>query len=118
MCFGVLLAVALGHDWDLQPDGQHHHQRLMSICFWVVILLIGMEHTVSILCCQCEPLGVTLVHARLWPATAQNPNLAFTFDLLDWAEALMYKCQVALKDLWGALQYKFPYILIKVGCCV
>ena len=63
-----------------------------------------MEHTVSILCCKCEPLAVTLVRARLWPATAQNPRLAFTFDLLDWAEALMYECQVALKDLWGALQ--------------
>jgi len=77
-----------------------------------------MEHTVSILCCKYEPLAVTLVRARLWPATAQNPRLAFTFDLLDWAEALMYECQVALKDLWGALQYKFPHILIKVCCCV
>ena len=77
-----------------------------------------MELTVSILCCQCEPLAVSLVRARLWPATAQNRHLAFTFDLLDWAEALMHECQVALKNLWGALQYKFPYILIKVGCCV
>ena len=61
---------------------------------------------------------MTLVRARLWPATAQNPRLAFTFDLLDWAEALMYECHVALKDLWGALLYKFPHILIKVCCCV
>ena len=67
-----------------------------------------MEHTISVSSCQCEQLALTLIWARLWPATVQNPRLAFTFNLLDWAEALIYECQVALKDLWGALQYKVP----------
>ena len=75
----------------------------------------GMEHSVSVSCCQCEPIAVTLVRACLWPATAQNPRLAYTFELLDWAEALLYECQVALKDLWAALQYRVPHHLIKVG---
>ena len=48
-----------------------------------------MEHKISFSFCQCEPLALTLIRARLWPATVQNPRLAFTFDLLDWAEALM-----------------------------
>lgn len=67
-----------------------------------------MEHTISVSSCQYEQLALTLIRAQLWPATVQNPRLAFTFNLLDWAEALMYECQVALKDLWGALQYKVP----------
>ena len=41
---------------------------------------------------------VTLVKARLWPATPSNPHLIFTFDLLDLAEALLLENQTALKD--------------------
>lgn len=74
-----------------------------------------MEHKIYILCCQCEPLPLTLVRARLWPATAQNPRLAFTFELLDWAEALLYECQVALKDFCDALQYRVSHILQKAS---
>ena len=74
-----------------------------------------MEHKISFSFCQCEPLALTLIRARLWPATVQNPRLAFTFDLLDWAEALMYECQVAVKNLWGALQYKTAHLHRKVN---
>ena len=41
----------------------------------------------------CEPIAVTLVRVRLWPATPQNPRYAFCFDLLDWCEALLLECQ-------------------------
>ena len=49
-----------------------------------------------------------MVCARLWPATAQRPHLAFTFELLDWAEALLLECQVALKDL---CKVKCPHLV-------
>jgi len=64
--------------------------------------------------CQCEPLVATMVRAQLWPATAQRPHLAFTFELLDWAEALLLECQVALKDLCKALCFKCPHLVTKV----
>ena len=64
--------------------------------------------------CQCKPLVATMVRARLWPATAQRLHLAFTFELLDWAEALVLECQVALKDLCKALCFKCPHLVNKV----
>ena len=77
-------------------------------------ILVGIEHNVDFRCCQCEPVAVTMVRARLWPATPQFPRLAFTFELLDWAEALLLECQVALQDLCKALCFKCPCIAIKV----
>ena len=70
----------------------------------------GSEHHVTFKYCQCEPLVVTMVRARLWPSTAQHPHLAFTFELLDWAEALLLECQVALKDLCKALCFRCPHL--------
>lgn len=75
---------------------------------------IGIEHNVDFVCCQCEPLVVTMVRARLWPSTPQRPQIAFTFDLLDWAETLLLECQVALKDLCTALYFKCPHLVVKV----
>lgn len=46
-------------------------------------LLSGVEHKVKLVCCSCEPVSLTLVRARLWPATPQHPRFAFTFELLD-----------------------------------
>lgn len=74
----------------------------------------GIEHNINLVSCQCEPLVVTMVRARLWPAAPQRPQIAFTFDLLDWAEALLLECQVALKDLCKALYFKCPHLIVKV----
>ena len=65
-------------------------------------------------CCECEPVTVTMVRARLWPATPRFPRLAFSFDLLDWVEALLLECQVAVRDFCGALFFKCPYIIQEV----
>ena len=46
-----------------------------------------------------------LFRAHLWSSSPQRPNIAFTFDLLDWTEALLLECQVALKDLCKALLF-------------
>ena len=58
---------------------------------------------------------VTLVKARLWPATPCNPHLVFTFDLLDWAEALLLESQTALKDFCMSLSYRCPFFTPKVS---
>ena len=56
-----------------------------------------------------------MTRARLWPASPQNPHLAFSFDLLNWAEALLLECQVAMKDFCKALYFKCPHLIFKVG---
>ena len=55
-----------------------------------------------------------MVRGRLWPATPQHPHLAFCFEVLDWAEALLLECQVALKDLCKAMEFKCPHFVTKV----
>ena len=95
----------------------HILERECSYGVWFCYIL-GVEHTVTLICCQCEAVAVTMARARLWPATAQNPQLAFTFELLDWAEALLYECQVSVKDFLAALKYKCRHIVIKVDICM
>ena len=85
---------------------------LLHACF------VGMEHHITFCCCQCEPTPVTMVRARLWPASPRFPQLAFTFELLDWAEALLLECQVALGDLCKALYFKCPHLVNKVFCYI
>ncbi len=66
-------------------------------------------------CCSCEALPITMVKARLWPATPRNPRYAFTFELLDWAESLMLESQVALKDFCATLKFRCPFSVPKVA---
>ena len=83
------------------------------ICI-TIIIIIGIEHHLKLRCCKCEPIAMTMVRARLWPGSPTNPRLSFTFELLDWAEALLLECQVAVKDLCAALAYKCPHLQVKV----
>ena len=41
---------------------------------------------------------MTMVRARMWPASPQYPRLAFSFEMMDWVEALLLECQVAVKE--------------------
>ena len=66
------------------------------------------------MCCQCEPVVATMVRVRLWPASPHRPHLAFTFELLDWAEALLLECQVSLMDFCKALCLKCPHLVVNV----
>ena len=84
-------------------------------CMYVHVL--GVEHNVSLCCCECEPVAVTMARARIWPASPQFPRLAFTFDLLDWLEALLLECQVSVKEFYGALLFKCPHLIKKVREC-
>lgn len=76
---------------------------------------VGVEHSIQIKSCGCEPLSSTLIRAHLWPATPQFPKRVFTFKLLDWMEALMLECQVALKDFCQALYFMCQYSHVKVS---
>ena len=53
--------------------------------------------------CACEDEAVTLLRMKLWPATPQQPSLAFQFELLDSYESLLLECKVALEicDILG-----------------
>jgi hypothetical protein len=55
-----------------------------------------------------------MCRAQLWPATPTNPQYAFSFALLDWAEALLLECQVSLKDFCSALTFRAHFHTEKV----
>ena len=82
----------------------------------MIITCLGMEHNIQFIHCDCEPLPLTMVRANLWPATPQHPRYAFTFNLLDWAEALLLESHVALKDFCNSLYFRCPYPVTKVLC--
>lgn len=83
----------------------------------ILLSMLGVQHSITFVCCDCEPLAETLVRARLWPASPHYPRYAFSFDLLDWAEALLLECQVALKDFCQALSFRCPFKTLKVCDC-
>jgi hypothetical protein len=77
-------------------------------------MLLGIQHHVSFIHCSCEPLVTTMARVRLWPSSPVHPQVAFTFELLDWCEALLLECQVALKDFCLALYFKCSHLMLKV----
>ena len=79
-----------------------------------IFFFSGIEHSIDFMCCDCEPLPLTLARAELWPATPSHPRLAFTFSLLDWAEALLLESQVALKDFCSSLYLRCPVKVFEV----
>ena len=96
-----------GKKFSNQSIGRHSNTCQLSV-------LLGMEHKVRFHCCECEPISVTMVRARIWPASPQYPRLAFTFELMDLLEALLLECHVAVKDFCGALFFKCPFLIEKV----
>ena len=64
--------------------------------------------------CSCESEAETLIRAHLFPATPKQPQLAFSFKLLDWLEALMLECQVSAKDFVSAIDVLTDVQLMKV----
>jgi hypothetical protein len=91
---------------DIRPN--HHCLQKRSVIIHCVDEF-GIIHQLLFTHCSCEPVMVTLARADLWPATPHNPRFAFAFSLLDWAEALMLECQVALKDFCSALKFRCPF---------
>ena len=56
---------------------------------------------------------MTLVRLHYWPATPTRPSTAFSFQLLDWIEALLLECQVSLHDVSAALRYQMERRVIQ-----
>ena len=40
-----------------------------------------------------------------WPASPSRPVLAFSFSFLDWLEALLLECQIAVNDYCDAVEF-------------
>lgn len=66
---------------------------------------IGVPHTLSVMFCPCESDVVKLIKLNYWPATPTRPSITFSFSLLDWLEALLLECQVALHDATEAIAF-------------
>lgn len=69
----------------------------------------GIQHHLMVSFCACEHEAVTLLRMKLWPATPQQPSLAFQFELLDSYESLLLECQVALRDFVTSLEVNLPW---------
>lgn len=64
--------------------------------------------------CDCESLVSTMTRARLWPSSPHRPEFGFSFELLDWAEALLLEAQVSLHDFCKAVNFKCQSVVNKV----
>ena len=108
----------------IQAIDEHGMASLCAWVLWTSFEFIGLEHKVQFISCGCESLAVTMTRAELWPATPTNPRCAFTFALLDWAEALLLEAQVSLQDFCKSLKFRCPFFSTKVEllfgfcCCV
>lgn len=69
----------------------------------------GVQHHLMVSFCRCEDEATTLLRMNLWPATPQQPSLAFQFQLLDSYESLLLECQVALRDFVTSLEVNLPW---------
>ena len=47
------------------------------------------------------------VWLQYWPTTSIRPSTAFSFQLLDWIEALLLECQVLMQDVFAAIQFLY-----------
>ena len=77
-------------------------------------IYIGCYHSVRVTFCDCETEVETLMRSRLFAATPKQPQLAFTFELLDWFDALMLECQVPAQDFVAAIGILTDSQLMKV----
>ena len=73
--------------------------------------------------CQCFDEIDTLIQFELFPATLKRPTVTFSFQLLDYLEALLLECQVAVSDFTAALKIMSASPFMKVqgsslGCTV
>ncbi len=81
---------------------------VLCVCFIIyfftsITLITGSFHSTILTFCGCETEVQTLLRNNLFPATPKQPQLAFTFQLLDWLEAVMLECHVAVQDFVSAV---------------
>ena len=78
------------------------------------IFVIGVQHSITFTFCQCFGEVETLIQFELFPATPKRPTVAFSFQLLDYLEALLLECQVAVSDFTAALKVMSASPFMKV----
>ena len=66
---------------------------------------VGIPRNISFPFCTCESDCIKLIRLHYWPATSSKPLIAFTFQFLDWLEALLLEYQVAVQDMTQAISY-------------
>ena len=76
--------------------------------------VIGVQHSITFIFCQCFGEVETLIQFELFPATPKRPTVAFSFQLLDYLEALLLECQVAVSDFTAALKVMSASPFMKV----
>ena len=67
------------------------------------------------LLCSCVADALTLMRLRYWPGTPKRPQVAFSYALMDWMEALLLECQVVVQDFATALEVKIRGMFQKVS---
>ena len=68
-------------------------------------MYVGIPRKISFPFCACESDCIKLIRLHYWPATSSKPLVAFTFHFLDWLEALLLECQVAVQDMTQAISF-------------
>ena len=68
------------------------------------LLPIGAPSNLNIQFCKCQSDALTLIELGYWPATPSRPGLAFTSSFMNWMEALLLECQVAVQDFSSAME--------------
>lgn len=65
---------------------------------------IGVPRQLNISFCKCKSDSLRIMEFGYWPASP-SPVLAFSFLFLDWLEALLLECQVAVNDYSDAVEF-------------
>ena len=68
-------------------------------------IYVGIPRSINFQFCSCESDCIKLIRLHYWPATSTKPQIAFDFHFLDWLEALLLECQVAVQDMTQAISY-------------
>ena len=68
-------------------------------------IYVGIPRSINFQFCSCESDCIKLIRLHYWPATSTKPQIAFDFHFLDWLEALLLECQVAVQDMIHAFSY-------------
>lgn len=77
----------------------------LYVCMHACNLMhIGAPCSLNIQFCKCQPDALRLIELGYWPATPSHPGLAFTQSFMDWMEALLLECQVAVQDFTSAIE--------------
>ncbi|CAB3984027.1 Hypothetical predicted protein [Paramuricea clavata] len=82
-----------------------------------VVDLNGVHHEILFEYCNCFGVPESLLHCGIWPATPVEPNLGFTFQLMEMTLRFMMECHVSIHDMLKTLDFFKNPILKTDGKC-